>query len=65
MPITTDHLGSCDFCGHRLWPVDGVVTEHEGEHYIELECSQRPDPEQCTKREFKISEIFGDRKDGS
>jgi len=60
MAIKTDDLGSCEFCGHRLWPVDGVITEHRGEQWIALECSQQPDPDQCTTREFKISELFGE-----
>ena len=60
MPITMGSLGSCEFCGHVLWPVNGQITEVNGEKFIELECSQQPDPEQCTNREFKISELFGE-----
>jgi hypothetical protein len=60
MPVAMNGLGSCGFCGHRLWPVTGEIFERDGERFVELECSQQGTPEQCTRREFTITELFGD-----
>jgi hypothetical protein len=60
MAPAIEDLGSCDFCGHRLWAVSGEVVWADGQYWITLECSQKPDPDQCTSREFTVSEIFGE-----
>lgn len=60
MAAALQHLGSCSFCGHPLWPTTGELsTDDHGDHLIELECMIGESAE-CTRGEFKITEIFGE-----